>query len=348
MRLPPEVLTTSMRTHQRYLALQDAAGGSRRGSSRSPTPRPRTAARRSSPATSACCGRGCGTRASSGSRTASGRSRAACRPRRDGVPRRAGLAGPTGRAASGAGRAARAARSGRRPALGASERRCSPRPISSTGMVGEFPELQGVMGGHYARAQGETRGGRRRHRRALRAQGAGRPLPVGTGQRRRGARRQARQPRRLLRGRHQADRLEGPVRPAPRRARRDPARSSRTACGCRSGTAFGAALDGYGDRFAVGAPRADGRPTCCASSPTASRCTCAARACGTTWSAPCSRPARRTTSSACWPASTRSDAFLVTEDGRNLLTAYRRASNIVGIEEKKRQAALRRARPIAS
>ena len=29
------------------------------------------------------------------------------------------------------------------------------------------------------------------------------------------------------------------------------------------------------------------------------------------------------------------NAFLVTEDGRNLLTAYRRASNIVGIEEKR-------------
>ena len=29
------------------------------------------------------------------------------------------------------------------------------------------------------------------------------------------------------------------------------------------------------------------------------------------------------------------NAFLVSEDGRNLLTAYRRASNIVGIEEKK-------------
>ena len=29
------------------------------------------------------------------------------------------------------------------------------------------------------------------------------------------------------------------------------------------------------------------------------------------------------------------NAFLATEDGRNLLTAYRRASNIVGIEEKR-------------
>jgi glycyl-tRNA synthetase beta chain len=36
----------------------------------------------------------------------------------------------------------------------ASARPCSPRPIS-TGMVGEFPELQGIMGRYYARADGE-------------------------------------------------------------------------------------------------------------------------------------------------------------------------------------------------
>ena len=31
-----------------------------------------------------------------------------------------------------------------------------------TGMVGEFPELQGIMGGHYAAAQGEPEPWRRR------------------------------------------------------------------------------------------------------------------------------------------------------------------------------------------
>ena len=44
----------------------------------------------------------------------------------------------------------------------------SPRP-TFIGMVGEFPELQGVMGRYYALDQEERPGGRRRHRRALQA-----------------------------------------------------------------------------------------------------------------------------------------------------------------------------------
>ena len=95
----------------------------------------------------------------------------------DGVPRRAGHAGPAGRAAGGAGRRAGAATcrapTGRWP----SARRCWPRPICVTGMVGEFPELQGIMGGHYAAAQGEPRGGGGGDPRALRAQGPRRSLP---------------------------------------------------------------------------------------------------------------------------------------------------------------------------
>ena len=43
-----------------------------------------------------------------------------------------------------------------------------------TGMVGEFPELQGVIGGYLAEAQGEPQGGRRRHPRPLQAGRAGR------------------------------------------------------------------------------------------------------------------------------------------------------------------------------
>ena len=38
-----------------------------------------------------------------------------------------------------------------------------------TAMVGEFPELQGVMGGYYAAASGE----------AARCRGGARPLPAG-------------------------------------------------------------------------------------------------------------------------------------------------------------------------
>ena len=43
-----------------------------------------------------------------------------------------------------------------------------------TGMVGEFPELQGVIGGYYAAAQGEHPRGRRRNPRSLQAGRAGR------------------------------------------------------------------------------------------------------------------------------------------------------------------------------
>ena len=71
MDMPPEVLTTSMRANQKYFALLDKSGklaprflvvvehgdqGRRQG--------------RSSPATSACCARGCPTPSSSGTRTA--------------------------------------------------------------------------------------------------------------------------------------------------------------------------------------------------------------------------------------------------------------------------------------
>ena len=38
-----------------------------------------------------------------------------------------------------------------------------------SGMVGEFPELQGVMGRYYALDQEEDADGRRRHRCALQA-----------------------------------------------------------------------------------------------------------------------------------------------------------------------------------
>ena len=43
-----------------------------------------------------------------------------------------------------------------------------------TGMVGEFPELQGLMGGYYAAAQGEDPARRRRDPRPLQAGRAGR------------------------------------------------------------------------------------------------------------------------------------------------------------------------------
>ena len=47
-----------------------------------------------------------------------------------------------------------------------------------TGMVGEFPELQGLMGRYYALDQGIDRGSRRRHPRSLQAARAVDSIPV--------------------------------------------------------------------------------------------------------------------------------------------------------------------------
>ena len=72
MDVPAEILQTSMRTHQKYFALRDPKTGklANRFARRRQHGRGRTAARKSSPATSACCARGCRTPNSSGIRTA--------------------------------------------------------------------------------------------------------------------------------------------------------------------------------------------------------------------------------------------------------------------------------------
>ena len=64
-------------------------------------------------------------------------------------------------------------------------------------------------------------------------------------------------------------------------------------------------------------------------------CSCVPKARGTTCWPRCSPPAPMTTSRVCWPARMRSTALLDTDDGANLLTAYRRAANILRIEERK-------------
>ena len=87
-----------------------------------------------------------------------------------------------------------------------------------TAMVGEFPELQGVMGRHYAQHDGES-AGRCRHRRAVHAPLRGR-CPAHDGRRARARHgRQARHPGRHLRHRPEADRDQGSVWPSPRGAR---------------------------------------------------------------------------------------------------------------------------------
>jgi hypothetical protein len=89
-----------------------------------------------------------------------------------------------------------------------------------TDMVGEFPELQGIMGRYYALHDGEGPEVADAIQAALpaalrRRRAAGRQHRL-----RRRAGRQARCAGRLLRHRPGADRRQGPLRPAPRRARR--------------------------------------------------------------------------------------------------------------------------------
>ena len=91
-----------------------------------------------------------------------------------------------------------------------------------TEMVGEFPELQGLMGRYYATAQGEDAVGRRGDRGSLQAGRPVRPRAHRPGRDRRRARRQARHARRLLGDRREADREQGPVCAAARGAGGDP------------------------------------------------------------------------------------------------------------------------------
>ena len=93
-----------------------------------------------------------------------------------------------------------------------------------TEVVGEFPELQGLMGRYYAEAQGEDEAVAHAMRGSLQAEGPGRSGAGRSGVDRGRARRQDRHAGRLLGDRREADRLEGPLCAAPRGARRHPHR----------------------------------------------------------------------------------------------------------------------------
>ena len=103
---------------------------------------------------------------------------------------------------------------------GRAGRRALPSATCSPPWSGEFPELQGIMGGYYAAGRRRAAGGRRGDPRALPAARRGRCAARDRRRHRGRARRQARHARRHLRDRREADRHQGPVRPAPRRARR--------------------------------------------------------------------------------------------------------------------------------
>ena len=205
-----------------------------------------------------------------------------------------------------------------------------------TGMVGEFPELQGIMGGHYARAQGEPAAVAEADPRPLRAQGTRTTLPERAGERRRGAGRQARHA-----GRASSPPTSG--RPAPRTR----SRLRRAGLGIiRLILENGLRLPLRRDRSRQRWPATASRFRGVAAAASASELLGVPRRPAQGPSARAGR-APRHRSPQCSPSAAEDDlvrliaraealqAFLDSEDGRNLLAAYRRASSIVGIEEKK-------------
>ena len=107
-----------------------------------------------------------------------------------------------------------------------------------TEMVGEFPELQGLMGRYYAEAQGEDVNVAQAIEEHYKPQGPGRSRPDLAGVDRGRARRQARHAGRLLGDRREADGEQGPVRAAARGAGGDTDRAGeRAAVAARDGIA---------------------------------------------------------------------------------------------------------------
>ena len=200
-----------------------------------------------------------------------------------------------------------------------------------TGMVGEFPELQGVMGRYYALHDGEDPLVADAIRDHYAPKGPADAVPTADGVDRRGAGRQAGSAGGFLRHRRATDRRRRPVCPAPRRAGHHPHHPrerplDRLAAGDRPG---GAGLPS--SRRASGSRRR----RCWTSSP--SGCASQLRAEGrrhdvlaAVFAAGADDVIPRLLSRTerwrrCW----RSD------DGANLLTAYRRAANILRIESRK-------------
>ena len=216
--LPPELIQLTMRVNQKYFACQDEDGAAlqplrlrrqhRLQRSRRGRRRQREGARRAPRRRQILLGPG-----SQGPARGAGEE---ARP--DRLPRKARHRRRQGRARRQARRMAgqRAAGPRRLRARSQAAARLAKADLV-TEMVGEFPELQGVIGGYYARAQGQPRRGRQRDPRPLQAGGAGRRGPDRSGHGRGQHRRQARHARRLLLDRREADRLARPLRAAPRR-----------------------------------------------------------------------------------------------------------------------------------
>ena len=170
MDVPPEILQTSMRTHQKYFSLRDPKTGkmANRFALVANMVAERRRQARSSPATNACCARGCRTPSSSGTRTANARWKAAS------TTSKASSSTPSSaRSTSGSSASKRwPARSPRRSARMSKKAKRAARLCKAdltTGVVGEFPELQGVMGRYYALHRRRRRRSRRCHPRSLQA-----------------------------------------------------------------------------------------------------------------------------------------------------------------------------------
>jgi glycyl-tRNA synthetase beta chain len=220
--VPQECLILTMKANQKYFPLLDAPGPADAplpDRQQHPPGRPSARDRR---ATSAWCARAWPTPSSSSTRTARRRWKRACRAGQGGLPRQAGHAGRARRArARHRARHRPAARRRRWPSAQADRAALLAKADLLTDMVGEFPELQGIMGGYYARHDGEPRR-RLRHRGPLQAALCRRRAAARRRRRGGGAGRQAGDAGRPVRHRPAAHRRQGPVRAAPPRAGRDP------------------------------------------------------------------------------------------------------------------------------
>ena len=156
--VPREVIVLTMRTNQKYFACTAPTAGWRRRSSASRISPRATAARRSSRATAGCSPRASPTPASSGSRTSRCRSRSRRRSSAASSSTRSSEPSPTRSSASPSSRGGWSRAASSKPTQTRSNApRAWPRPTLSPGMVGEFPELQGVIGGYLAEAQGQPK-----------------------------------------------------------------------------------------------------------------------------------------------------------------------------------------------
>ena len=215
--VPQECLILTMQLNQRYFALADDARQARQPLPAGQQHRDAATRRPSSPATSACCARAWPTPSSSSTRTASRRSnRALPKLAQHRLSQQARHAGRARRARCASLAAAIARRAGRRRRALRDRAAQLAKADLVTDMVGEFPELQGLMGRYYA----STTASRRKSSAAIeqhywprlrRRRAAGRRRS-----RKRRAGRQARDAGRHVRHRPGADRRQGSVRPAPR------------------------------------------------------------------------------------------------------------------------------------